>query len=97
MVFLSLFIKEILTLDVPYAHIKSDGMVARAILEGRLPVKHELNYSAELRGDIWSLCRKCCTLEQRKRPSMQDVLYELMKSKYRFGVGVGEQQLRAES
>lgn len=90
--------QEILTLDVPYGYIQSDGRVTKAILEGQKPVKSTPKNGgsdAELRNDLWSLCCKCWSQKQKERPSMQQVLRELIKIKYRHGVGFGDRQVKA--
>jgi len=78
---------ELLTGNVPYARIVSDGAVMRAVGNGALPDKPKCEGpDAKLKGDIWSLCCKCWTLNHEERPSMQDVLRDLIRTKYRRGV-----------
>jgi len=83
---------ELLTCKVPYAHIRNDGALQRAIVNGVLPEepKYEdpISDDAKLKHDVWSLCCKCWDLDPEKRLSMQDVLRELIRTKYRNGVGL---------
>ncbi len=71
----------------------SDGAVSKAILLGHLPVKETPEYDgpdAELKGNIWSLCCRCWIKDPKERPSMQGVLRELIRMKYRYAVGLDD-------
>ncbi|KLO04698.1 kinase-like protein [Schizopora paradoxa] len=90
-------ILELLTGRVPYAYMVNDGAVMKAILKRYLPVEEKPNYignDAELKSDIWLLCRKCWKRNPKKRPSMRDILQELIRMKYRHGVGLTVSSVR---
>jgi len=76
---------ELLTGEIPYAHIQSDGPVSKAVSNGLLPeepIYRDSDPNADLQRYMWSLCRKCWKKEPVQRPLMRDVLKEM--SDYRI-------------
>jgi len=77
---------ELLTLKVPFEHIKNEGALRTAIMNQALPTQPIFEGSdAPLKNDMWSLCRKCWNKRPESRPSMQGVLRELIRINYRHG------------
>ncbi len=79
---LSLFflLQELLTRQIPYAHITNDVQVILAILGGTLPNEPIIGNSdpdAELKHYMWSSCRKCWALDPKERPSMRELLKDM--------------------
>jgi len=73
---------ELLTSEVPYAHIRSEERVVAEIVNGKLPPKPIIKKSdpdAKLKHFMRSVCRKCWTKNPKKRPSMRDVLDEMLE------------------
>jgi len=71
---------ELLTRQIPYAHITNDVQVILAILGGTLPNEPIIGNSdpdAELKHYMWSSCRKCWALDPKERPSMRELLKDM--------------------
>ncbi|KLO08015.1 kinase-like protein [Schizopora paradoxa] len=84
-------ILELLTGNVPYAHIKDDGPVAAATMkEDSLPISEfklvELLASGKPQKDMWQLCQACWIKKPNDRPSMQQVLSVIIWYKYHHGL-----------
>ncbi|KLO15486.1 kinase-like protein [Schizopora paradoxa] len=74
-------VMELLTRDAPYAHFKTDGAVLRAISQGELPRKPDIDDSdpdAGLKHFMWLICLKCWRLNPEERPSMREILEEML-------------------
>ncbi|KLO15481.1 hypothetical protein SCHPADRAFT_824657 [Schizopora paradoxa] len=72
---------ELLTGRTPYAHIGSVGAVSSAIARGFLPRKPAIDDSdpdAGLKHFMWSICLKCWRLKPEERPSMHEILEEML-------------------
>ncbi|EJC99208.1 kinase-like protein [Fomitiporia mediterranea MF3/22] len=70
---------EILTRELPYAHLKNDGLVMRAITERKLPSRPGAysNWSPFLQS-AWTICEECWISPPRNRIAMEgatDILY----------------------
>ncbi|KLO15492.1 hypothetical protein SCHPADRAFT_849513 [Schizopora paradoxa] len=72
---------ELLTGNPPYAYIIADHRVSTEIKMGRLPRKPDINDSdphTELKHFMWSICLKCWRLKPEERPSMREILEEML-------------------
>ncbi|KAF8633261.1 hypothetical protein AX17_004437 [Amanita inopinata Kibby_2008] len=61
-------ILEILTGNAPFSHLDYDASVVFCIVKGRLP-----RQPPEISDELWSLLRRCWSLEPEKRPKMASI------------------------
>ncbi|KLO08018.1 kinase-like protein [Schizopora paradoxa] len=74
-------ILELITGKFPYDHIRSDSGVVTQIVKGKYPhtpVMEESDANAGLKRFLWSLCLRCWHLEPQQRPSMEDIVKEIL-------------------
>jgi len=78
---------ELLTGELPYAHIRSDSRTITEIVMGKLPhepIIEDGDSDADLKRYMWSVCLKCWAKDPKERPSMGDVLEEMSNYNLRF-------------
>ncbi|EJC97441.1 kinase-like protein [Fomitiporia mediterranea MF3/22] len=75
---------ETLTKNLPYADLKNDALVLRAILEGRLPpVPADFDSWRPNLQTVWKICQKCWILPEKDCITVEQVVIHLA------GVGDG--------
>ncbi|EJD05032.1 uncharacterized protein FOMMEDRAFT_105270 [Fomitiporia mediterranea MF3/22] len=69
---------ELLSRNMPYAHLRREAQVIPAIMQGELPHRpasfNEWPHSRKL---LWDICQSCWHKDPKARPTMNDVVKQL--------------------